>query len=336
MSDVSVLGIDLAKNVFELCGQDQAGRVIYRKRLRRAQLLHTLALMPACRIGMEACAGAHHWARRLREHGHTVRLIPAQYVKPYLKGNKTDRNDAEAICEATTRAHVPEVAIKSEAQQAIAAYHRARSLLVKQRSALGNALRALLAEFGRVGPRGALALRSLVLAALADEALPALLREAIQTQWSQWLHLDESIGQMDRQLDRLAHSEPMCRAMLEVPGIGAKTATALLAAVADARVFASGRAMAAWLGLVPRQHSSGERVQLGGISKRGDAYLRGLLIHGARSALVRSQRDDPQLAWARALEARRGRNKAVVALANKRARLLWAMMSRNEPYRHAA
>lgn len=334
MSKVSVLGIDLAKNVFELCGQDAAGRVVHRKRLRRAQLLQEIAQLPVCRVGMEACAGAHRWAREIRTLGHTVKLIPAQYVKPYVKGNKTDRNDAEAICEATARAHVPEVAIKSPAQQALQAYHRARSLLVKQRTALGNALRGLLAEFGQIGPRGAAALRRTVSTALADQGLPGLLREALQAQWSQLLALDEQIAQMDRRLDALALSDPLSKPMLAVPGIGPKTATAVVAAVGDAQVFGSGRAMAAWLGVVPRQHSSGERQQLGGITKRGDPYLRGLLIHGARSAL-RTRRDDPQLAWARRVEQRRGHNKAVVALANKNARILWALMVSGQSYRHA-
>lgn len=334
MSDLSVLGIDLAKNVFELCGQDAAGRVVYRTRVRRAHLTRVLATLPACRIGMEACAGAHHWARAFEQLGHTVKLMPAQAIKAYLRGNKTDRHDAEAICETTARAHVPAVAIKSEAQLALQAYHRARSGLVKPRTALGNAMRAVLAEFGRVSPRGVTALRRAVPAALADATLPELAREALQAQWSQFLRLDARIGAMDRRMEALAQADPRARALLAVPGIGPKTATAVRAAIGDARALRNGRALAAWIGLVPRQHSSGERRRLGGISKRGDPYLRGLLIHGARAAL-RSRRTDPPLAWARGLAARRGHNKAVVALANKNARILWAMLARAEPYRHA-
>lgn len=336
MNEISAVGIDLAKNVFELCGQNRAGRVVFRRRCRRSKLLRELVNLPPCTVGIEACGGAHHWAREISALGHTVRILPPRYVKPYVKGNKTDRNDAEAICEAATRGHVPLVAIKTPEQQALQTFHRHRALLVRQRTAQYHALRAALSEFGRVTSRGQAALRALVKDALADDTLPGLLRESLQGLWSVLLGLESQIATLDRRLEQLARSHPVARALMDVPGIGPKTATALPAAIGDFHVFGNGRALAAFLGLVPRQHASGDRSRLGRISKRGDSYLRGLLIHGARSALhAKSQRTDPQLVWARRVAERHGTNKGVVALASKNARIVWAMITTGEAYRHA-
>lgn len=335
MENVSVMGIDLAKNVIEICGQDASGTLVLRRRLPRGKLLGFLANRLPCLIGMEACGGAYHWAREIGALGHSVRLVPAQYVKGYAQGNKTDRNDALAICEAVQRPRVPEVAVKTPEQQALQTYLHTRRQLIGQRTALSNAMRGYLQEFGRVTRRGVPALRALVTATLGDDALPAVLREALQIQWSQYLSLCESIEHMDRRIRELAHRDATAVKLMEVPGVGEITAVATLTSVGDAHAFRSGRQMAASLGIVPKQHSSGDSRRLQGISKRGDVYLRTLIIHGARAAL-KSRRTDRQVQWAKKLERRIGTNKATVALANKTTRILWRLMVSDVNYRAQA
>ncbi len=335
MNQINAIGIDLAKNVFELCGEDAVGNVVLRKRVRRAQLIKTLANLEPCLVGMEACGGANFWAREIRKLGHQVKLLPAQYVKGYAQGNKTDRNDALAICEAVQRPRVPEVAVKTENQQAIQTYLRTRQLLIGQRTAISNAIRGHLLEFGIVHRKGAAALTELVENALSNESLPGMLLETLQILWSEYLQLKDTLAHMDRRIAQLAREDEVATRLQALPGVGPLSALAVITFVGDAQVFRNGRQMCAWLGIVPRQHSSGDKVVLQGISKRGNTYLRTLLIHGARAAML-TKRDDPQLRWARTVAARRGENKAVVALANKNVRVLWKLMATGESYRYAA
>jgi len=285
---------------------------------------------------MEACGGAHHWAREMAKLGHEVRLMSPQFVRPYVKSNKNDARDAEAICEAVGRPSMRFVAIKSQAQQDMMALHRVRSLLIRERTALMNEMGGLLAECGVVAAQGATVLRRLIATILADHdsRVSELLRE-ILSEMSERLRLfEERLKRYDLRVAELARSDERAGRLMAVEGVGPLTATALIAAVGDARQFRSGRELSAWLGLVPRQHSSGERVMLLGISKRGDRYLRTLLIHGARTTLrYVGRKRDPRSRWAGKLKERRGPNIAAVALANKNARVLWALLTRAEEYR---
>ena len=335
MNDVSAVSIDLAKNVFGIKGQDSSGRVILSKRIRRGKLLKTLTNLPSCLVGMESCAGSNYWAREIRKLGHQVKLIAPQHVKPYLRGNKNDGNDALAICEAMQRPSIPEVAVKTPEQQAMQSYLRTRRLLIQQRTACSNAMRGHLLEFGIISRTGHRALMEMVREALGNKALPGLLRESLQVLYSQYLFLGEQLDMINRLIQQAARNNELARKLMEIPGIGPICAMALIAGVGDAQMFRSGRQMSAWMGIVPRQYSSGDRQVLQGISKRGDTYLRTLMIHGARSAL-RTARKDPHLDWARQVARRRHNNKAVVALANKNVRVVWKLMTTDETYRHAA
>ena len=297
---ITVLGIDIAKQVFHIVGMDDRGRVVLRKRLARSALLTFIANVPPVRIGIEACGSAHYWARQFREHGHDVRLIAPQFVKAYVKSPKNDGRDAEAIWEAVTRPTMRFVPIKRIEQQDLQALHRIRERLIKTRTALVNEIRGLLSEYGIVLPQSIAKFRALIVEKLAAR------------------------GQ--------AH--PECQRLQTIPGIGPMTATALIAAIGDVTQFKNGRQLAAWLGLVPREHSTGGKPRLLGISKRGDRYLRKLLVHGARATLrwVDTQGDD-RSQWLRALIARRGKNRVAVALANKNARIVWALLAHNDTYR---
>lgn len=288
-----------------------------------------------CLIGIEACGSSHYWAGELTRLGHTVRIIPPQFVKPYLKGNKNDANDAEAICEAVSRPGMRYVAIKSEAQQSMQAEHRVRARLIHDRTALSNEIRGMLGEFGFVLPAGLSALR---------KALPEIFSQ--QEKWDnrfirllselteELQALDERLNRYDRRLKQLAQEDERIRRLQEISGIGPVTASALVAAVGDAKQFKSGREMAAWLGLVPRQHSSGGKTKMGHISKRGDSYLRTLLIHGARAVLnACDHKEDRRSRWLQSVAERRNRNIATVAMANKNARIAWSVLSRGEEYR---
>ncbi len=333
---IAVVGIDLAKHSFHLYGADAAGRQVLSRKLTRKQLGALVARLPACTIAMEACGSAHDWARRCREHGHTVRLIAPQFVKPYVKSNKNDAADAEAICEAAQRPKMRFVAVKSVEQQDLQALHRMRSLVVAQRTAQVNQIRGLLLEYGIEIAKGRGVVRGRLAEILedADNGLSAVFRAELHGLAEQLRHLDERVAYYDRRLERIAQDTAQARTLMTIPGIGPKGATALLAAVGeDPGLFKHGRGLAAWLGLVPRQHSTGGRAQLLGISKRGDVYLRNLLIHGARAVLRHvDNKDDAVSRWARALKARRHGNVAAVALANKIARIAYAVLSTGQPY----
>lgn len=333
---VTTVGIDLAKSVFQVHGADRDGRVVLRRRLARGRLLDFFAKLPPCRIGLEACASAHHWARRLTALGHDVRLIPAQYVKPYVKRNKTDAADAEAICEAVSRPTMRFVPIKSLDQQAVLALHRVRALLVRQRTQLANAARGILGEFGLVVPRGIRRLAELRarMAAVAEDELPDQARAAVGLLFQQLEATQGRIGTVEEAILAWHERSEASQRLATVPGIGPLTATALVAAVGDASQFASARHFAAWLGLTPRVRASGGRGKLGRITKAGDRYLRTLLIHGARAVVGTLRRPSAvPRPWLTALAARRPVNVAATALAHKTARAVWAMLTRREAWR---
>jgi transposase len=333
--EITTIGIDLAKSVFAVSCADRRGKVVMRKQLRRGQVLEFLGSLKRCVVGMEACGGAHHWARAIGALGHEVRLMSPAMVAPYRKGPKHDRNDADAICEAVGRPQMRYVAVKSVAQQDLLALHRVRAQLMKHRIALSNQIRALLHERGVVARLGAAGLRQALAQGLEDErnevsgAMGALLLEL-----SGWLgESEQRIAAITRRIERAVKDDERCQRLLEVPGVGPLIASAMVATVGNAREFKRGRELSAYLGLTPRQHSSGGKTVLLGISKHGDRYLRTLLIHGARSLLYRNYRGaHPRAAWAARLCARRGPNVAAVALANHNARVLWALLSRSDRF----
>jgi transposase len=332
---IATIGLDLAKNIFQVHGVDSRGVVVLRKQLRRMQMLPFFARLEPCLIGMEACCGSHFWARKLQGYGHTVRLISPQFVKPYVKSNKNDAADAEAICEAVTRPNMRFVPVKNVEQQAILALHRVRQGFVTARTAHANQIRSLLAEYGLVLPQGINHLLHDAPGLLEDTGneLPALFRQLVIHQLDYLHELDRQVQLLENQI-RIWHRENEASLRLAgIPGIGPITATALVASVGDARCFADGRQMAAWIGLVPNQHSSGGKQVLLGISKRGDAYLRSLLVHGAR-AVISAMRDKADVAasWLGRLLARRHTNVAIVALANRNARIAWALLAHHRVF----
>jgi transposase len=336
---VVTLGIDLAKSIFQLHGVDEHGKVVVQKRVSRSKLRETVAQLPPCLIGMEACASAQYWAREFPQLGHTVKLISPQFVKPYVKGNKNDSRDAEAICEAVSRPHMRFVPLKTVESQDIQTLHRMRSRLVKERTALSNQIRGLLAERGIVFAQGLTRLRQPLPTLLEDEehVLTPLSREVMRELSNELVALDERIAQADRLVQRVFTENAQCQKLAQVEGIGPVIATALVAAVGNAHEFANGRHLAAWLGLVPRQRSSGGKERLLGISKRGDRYLRTLLIHGARATVHRARhKTDARSRWIVRLEQRRGKNIATGAIANKNARIAWVLLTSDAEYRQAA
>jgi len=333
----TTIGFDLAKAEFQVHAVDAAGKVVMRKKLRRAQVLPFFAKLSGCTVGMEACASAHHWARKLIGLGHTAKLMAPQFVKPYVKANKTDAADAEAICEAVARPNMRFVPVKSMEQQAILAVHRVRSGLVAERTAELNRLRALLAEFGLIAPRGRRALIERLPALLADETLPGVARQLFERQSTRMRELEAQITAEEAVIMHWHRNNELCRRIDAVAGVGPITATALVASFGEAREFDNGRQLAACLGLVPRQHSSGGKTRLLGISKRGDSYVRMLLIHGAR-AVIRTLERRARGAlnrtdqWLTKLLARRNPNVAAVALANKTVRVIWALLAHDRTY----
>jgi transposase len=337
---VTTIGVDLAKEVFGLHGVDGEGRVALRKRLVRSRLLEFMSKLPPCLVGMEACSSAHYWARKIEQLGHRVRLMSPRFVKPYRKSDKNDANDAEAICEAVTRPSMRFVPIKSEAQHEVLALHRVREQLLKSRTALVNQVRGLLTEHGIVAPQGIARARRLLLEILADpqsHGLSGLFRETLQEMAERLRFLDQRTAAYDDRIERVFKQDERCKRLAKIEGVGPLVATAVVAAVGNASEFKSGRDLSAWLGLVPRQHSSGNHSLLLGISKRGDRYLRTILIHGARAALRRiDHKTDQRSSWAMRIKVTRGHNKAVVALANKNARIIWALLTRGENYRPPA
>jgi transposase len=334
--DVSVVGIDLAKRVFHVVGMNVTGQILFRKRLSRDALIPFIMQLPPVVIGMEACGGAHYWARRFREHGHTVKLMAPQFVKPYVKSHKNDTRDAEAIGEAVTRPTMRFVPVKGLAQQDIQSLHRARERLMKVRTALVNEIRGLLSEYGIVLPTSVSKFRKAFVAKLEAERskLTELGHELFQHLFDEFSEVEKRLVYYDEKLTTMGRTHPECQRLLTIPGIGPLTATALVAAVSDAKQFHNGRQFAAWLGLVPRQHTTGGKERLMGISKRGDGYIRKLLVHGAR-ATIRwvGSRTDRRSQWIRQLVERRGTNRTAVAVANKNARIVWVLLSRQQDYR---
>lgn len=335
MTKVSMIGLDLAKNVFQVHGIDAAGKVVLRRQLRRSEMEKFFAtLPPGVVIGMEACGGAHHWGRVAQKYGHEVRMMPAAYVKPYVKRNKNDDRDAEGVCEAMGRPTMRFVPVKSLESQAALVLHRARSLLVRQRTMAGNGFRSALSEFGIVAAQGWQGLRSLV--EIVDDpasAVPQPARMPLQMLARQWERFNADICKLDDEIARAAKSDAVARRLMAIPGLGPIGATAILAAVPDAHVFKSGRDFAAWLGLTPRQFSSGGKQRSGGISKQGDRTLRTLLTLGATAHLRWERRRDIKDPWLAALLARRPFKVAAVAYAAKMARIIWAMLVTGEFYR---
>jgi transposase len=329
------IGLDLAKQLFQLHGVDQQDQVVLRKQLRRNQMLAYFSNLPPCLIGIEACSSAHYWARELQKLGHTVKLMAPQFVKPYVKSNKNDAKDAEAICEAVSRPTMRFVAIKTIEQQDIQALHRIRTELVHQRTAKVNQIRGFLAEYGMVVERSVEKLRKALPMLLEDgeNGLSFYFRALLQGLQQDLITLNDRVSDLDKKIKLLASSNTSANRLQQIPGIGPVTATALVSAVGDGKQFKRGRDLSAWLGLTPRQHSSGGKECLLGISKRGDSYLRTLLIHGARAVLkVAGHKDDPRSRWLQNLCTRRNKNIAAVALANKNARIVWALLTQETDF----
>jgi transposase len=331
------VGVDLAKAVFQVHGVDRSENAVWRRKLTRAKWIKVLLerVEPTCEIGMESCGGAHHWARTLQAHGFKVKLIAPQFVKPYVKSNKNDANDAEAICEAMSRPSMRFVSVKSVEQQDIQAVHRVRAELSNQRKAKANQIRGLVAEYGLVAPRELVQLRAAVPCWLedAENGLSGRFRRLLNGLWHDLMALDQRVAELDQEIVQIAQTDPVAKRLQQLRGVGPMIATALVATVGDVKQFANGRQMAASLGLTPKQDSSGGKERLLGISKRGDAYLRTLLIHGARS-LIRTAKakNDPLSQWVTKIAATRHPNIAAVALANKTARIAWAMMNNGTDY----
>ncbi|MGH8612677.1 MAG: IS110 family transposase [Gammaproteobacteria bacterium] len=333
--NVTTIGLDIAKTVFQAHGVGRNGKVVLRKKLTRAKVLEFFVNVPPCLVGLEVCPGAHYWARELITFGHTVKLMPAQYVKAYVKGNKNDGNDAEAICEAVSRPGMRFVAINTEVQQDIQMLHRIRGRLVADRTALINQVRGLLGEYGIVFGKGPGQVRRglAVLLEQEDARLSGRARELLADLRAQLSELDERIKHYDKRVREVCNTDGRSVKVVGLPGIGPLTATALVAAVNDGKQFQNGRQMAANLGLTPREHSSGGKQRLLGITKRGNTYLRTLLIHGARTVLRHAEGKTDRLSrWALSVQARRGTNVASVALANKLARIAWALLARERTY----
>ncbi|MFL4999342.1 MAG: IS110 family transposase [Xanthobacteraceae bacterium] len=333
---VVTIGLDLAKSVFQVHGVAADGSVAVRRRLRRRDVPGFFAGLPPCLVGIEASRSAHYWARELTALGHTVRLMPPSYVKPYVKRNKNDAADAEAICEAVTRPTMRFVPVKSEQQQAAILLHRVRDLLIRQRTQLVNALRSHLAEFGIVGPQGLWNVKRLVDVVRDGGAPPAAARRALSLLVEQLESLGEQVAAIEKDIQAWHRQHEACRRLAVVPGIGPITASAIVATVPDLTMFSSGRDFAAWLGVTPRQSSSGGKERLGGISKRGDRYLRRLLFSGALAVILRERRKEVPSGWLGQLLGRRPIKVAAVALANKMARVVWAMLARDQTFRTPA
>jgi len=332
---MSVLGIAIAKLVCHVVGMDDTGAVVLRKRIARSEWLAFIANVPPLHMGLEACGSAHYWARCVREHGHDVRLIAPQFIKAYVKSPKNDARDAEAICEAVTRPTMRFVPIKRVEQQDLQALHRIRERLIRARTALVNELRGLLNEYGIILPQSMTKFRALLVGKLQNEQakLTTLSAELFWHLYDEFLAVEKRLTYDDEKLATIGRAHPACRRLQTIPGIGPLSATALIAAIGDVTQFRNGRQPAAWLGLGPREHSTGGKPRLFGISKRGNRSLRTLLVHGARATLrwVDTKSDD-RSRWLKALVARRGRNRAAVALANKNARIAWALRARDQEY----
>ena len=335
MAEVSTIGLDIAKSVFQIHGVDVEGAVVIRKRVNRAKVLEFFAALPSCLVGIEACPTAHHWSRRLQALGHTVRLMPPSYVKAYLKRSKNDANDAAAICEAVMRPSMRFVATKSEQQQSILMLHRSRQLLVRQRTMLSSAIRGHMAEFGIVSAKGRNGTAELlaILANEQDDRFPIAARFSLDVLARQYAVLTTEISIIEKRIHAWHRTCEESRRLQEIPGVGPIVATALIAEVSDWKAFSSGRGLAAWIGLVPRQHSTGGKERLGGISKQGNRHLRWLLVAGAMAVIRYARKHGTKRLWLIRLMGRRPIKVAAVALANKIARMAWAMMVRGERFK---
>jgi transposase len=336
--NVTTVGIDIAKHVFELHGVDSKGKTVLKKTIRRDKLPEFMANLPACLVGLEACGGSHHWARKFKQMGHEIKLMNPQFVKPYVKSNKNDSHDAAAICEAVQRPSMRFVGVKTIEQQDIQAVHRIRARLVNERTALVNQIRGLLAEYGIVVAQGIQQLRKKLPVILEDAGneLSNYGRELMSDLLAQFYNVDAKVDEYDERIKKICKENEICQRLIQIKGVRCLTATAIIASIGDASVFKNGREMAAFLGLVPKQHSSGGKSVLLGISKRGDCYLRYLLVHGARAVVTRAKNLPPKrAAWIQALIGRRGRNRAIVALANKNARAIWTLMMSDKEYKVA-
>jgi transposase len=339
MTKISVLGVDLAKRIFQLHGNDHTGKTVFTQKVTRVKLLKTIGEIDKCVIAMEACGGANYWAKEFSKFGHEVKLISPQFVKPFVKANKTDAADAEAIAEAAARPNMRFVPIKQAWQQDIQSIHRVRERLVKNKTALCNEMRGLLAEYGIVLPLGVHKLSKEIMLVLADanNNLSDLIRGVIQNLYSELIALESKVSEYNAKLENISANNDVCARIEKIPGIGKTTSTALLAIIGtDVRSFKNGRQFAAYLGLVPKQSSSGGKVKILGISKRGDSYIRTLLVHGARAAIRYAHlKDDKVSKWSTRKEKELGYNKAVIALANKNARIIWALIANETEYKAA-
>jgi transposase len=336
---ITSVGIDLGKTTFHLVALDEHGKVVERKKYTRKQLLAYMANLQSSLVGIETCGGAHFLGKALREQGHEVRLIPAQFVKPFRKSNKNDFLDAEAIAEAVARQNMRFVPIKTDEQLDLQAMHRVRDRLVHRRTALINQIRGFLLERGITFAKGPAHLRKHMPAILedAEQNLTPRMRNLLAQIWQEWKQLELDIESITGEIERISNEDEACKRLRQVPGIGPLVSTAMVAAVGNGAAFRKGREFAAWLGLVPRQYSTGGKTRLYGISKRGNIYLRRMFIHGARAVLLRVKYDTAGLGhWVHQLEARAPRNKVIVAIANKLARIAWSVLYRGEDYRHAA
>ncbi len=332
---ITTVGIDLAKNVFQVHGVDERGKTMLKKQLKREQMAPFFAKLPPCLIGVEACGSAHFWASKLQALGHTVKLMAPQFMKPYVKTNKNDAADAEAICEAVSRPSMRFVPIKNGEQRAVLALHRARQGFVKARTAQANQIRGLLAEHGIIIPQGIAHISKRLPEILedAENGLPGTFRQLIDRLGEHLKELDRQVQELEGQIQAWHRENAASRKLAQIPGIGPITASALVASIGDAKNFENGRQLAAWLGLVPRQNSSGGKQTLLGISKRGDTYLRTLLIHGARAVIRVAERKATHAgSWLARVMGRRNQNVAAVALANKNARIVWALLAHDREY----
>src|SRR3974390_23555 len=335
MGEVSTIGLDIGKSVFQVHGVDDAGAVVIRKRVSRARVLEYFGELPPCLIGIEACPSAHHWGRELQLLGHMVRLVPPSYVKAYLKRNKNDANDAAAICEAVTRPSMRFVPIKSEQQQCGLMLHRPRQLLIRQRTMLSNAIRGHMAELGVIAAKGRNGRAELlqIISDLTDDRIPPIARFCLDLLARQYLTLNAEVSSIDKRIHSWHRSCEESRRLEEIPGVGPIVATALVAEIGDCRTFRSGRSLAAWIGLVPKQHSTGGKERLGSITKQGNRYLRWLLVTGAMAVIRYARQHRTKRPWLTRIMDRRPAKVAAVALANKIARMAWAIMVRAERYK---
>lgn len=333
---INVLGIDLAKSVFQLHGVDKNHHAVLRKKLSRTQLPIFIVTLPPCLIVMESCIGAHAWARKFQKFGHQVKLIAPEFVRPFVKSNKNDAADAEAIVEAAIRPNMRFVSINTVDQQDIQVIHRVRERLVRQKVALMNQIRGLILEYGIAFPKGKSSLEKNLPALISSEQneLTAMSKVLFTELLGELRLIQKKLAEYDRKIEAIHKAHPVCQRLATIPGVGPLTATALVASIGDPKLFKNGRQLSAYMGLVPRQHSTGGKDRLLGISKRGDSYIRKLLIHGARTVIQWvGEKEDPKSVWLRKLIERRGINRATVALANKNARVIWVLMAREENYR---